>query len=127
MSCSTGRRAGGPGGRLPAAQLTLTLPPVSCYDSAGVSDLADSDATIAAVVTGPGSSSCAPFPEGETLYTFNRPTRGWKGTIPSDAFATITPLNGYGGGGGTDDLAIEGQTIAAASDDAIDIFTHAAR
>ena len=113
---------------LPAARLRLTLPLVSSYDSVGVSDLADSDATIAALVLGPSSSSCPPFPGmcGETLYTFNRPARGWQATIPSDAHATITPPAGYAGSGSTYLLAIEGQTIATATDDAIDIFTHAA-
>ena len=117
------------GRRQPAARLRLTLPPVSSYDSVGVSDLADSDTTIAALVIGPSSSSCAPYPGicGETLYTFNRPARGWKATVPSDAHATITPPAGYAVAGGAYLLAIDGQTIATATNDAIDIFTHAAR
>jgi hypothetical protein len=58
------------------------------------------------------------------LYTFSRPARGWRGTIRSDANATITPPDGYAG---TQLLAIEGQTIAAVSGQAIDIFAYTAR
>ena len=112
------------GTRLPTARLRLTPPPLGSSGCLDVVDLADSGGTIAALPVGPWSSSCPPFPGacGEMLYTFSRPARGWHGTIRSDANATITPPNGYGG-----TLAIEGQTIATASGDAIDIFAHTVR
>ena len=112
------------GTRLPTARLRLTPPPLESDGCVSVFDLAHSVGTIAALPVGPWSSNCPPFPRacGEMLYTFSRPARGWHGTIRSDANATITPPNGYGG-----TLAIEGQTIATASGDAIDIFAHTVR
>ncbi len=117
------------GTRLPTARLRLTPPPVSSAGCLAVSDLADSGSTIAALAVGPDSSSCDPFPGQcrEMLYTFSRPSRGWRGTIRSDANETITPPDGYAGDGGTYLLAIAGQTIATAGGKAIDIFAHAAR
>jgi hypothetical protein len=114
------------GMRLPTARLRLTPPPLDSSGCIDVRYLADSGGTIAALALGDWSSGCPPFPGAceEMLYTFSRPARGWRGTIRSDANATITPPDGYAG---TQLLAIEGQTIAAVSGQAIDIFAYTAR
>ena len=91
----------------------------------GIYAVAASGRTIAALVLGPTSSNCFPTNVcGETLYTFRRPPRGWKGTIPTESSAVILrqPLQLTAA-----PLAIEGQTIATGGHGAIDILTQTIR
>ena len=86
----------------------------------GIYAAAASGRTIAALVLGPTSSNCFPTNIcGETLYTFRRPARGWRGTIPTESSAVILrqPLQLFAA-----PLAIEGQTIATGGQGAIQIL-----
>ena len=113
-------RRGWSGRIRPAARLgPKSLPDDGRYTNS----LTASGATIAALVIGPWSSSCGvTLVCSETLSTFTRPHRGWRGTISADAEAEVTPpdLNGY-------PLAIAGSTIATGGQGAIDLFTHIKR
>ena len=116
-------RRGWSGRIRPAARLGPKPLPNDGESSRYSNSLAASGGMIAVLVIGPWSSSCGvTLICTETLHTFSRPRRGWKGTIPADASASVTPpdLNGF-------PLAIAGPTIATGGQSAIDIFTHTER
>ena len=90
-----------------------------------IGSVAASGRTIAALVLGPTGSDCFPTNIcGETLYTFRRPARGWRGAIPTESSARILrqPLQLSAA-----PLAIEGETIATGGHGAIDILRQTIR
>jgi hypothetical protein len=116
-------RRGWSGRIRPAARLGPKPLPNDGDSSRYTNSLAASGGMIAVLVIGPWSSSCGvTLICTETLNTFSRPRRGWKGTIPADASASVTSpdLNGF-------PLAIAGPTIATGGQGAIDLFTHTER
>jgi hypothetical protein len=116
-------RRGWSGRIRPAARLGPKPLPNDGESSRYTNSLAASGGMIAILVIGPWSSSCGvTLICSETLDTFSRPRRGWKGRIPADAGASVTPpdLNGF-------PLAIAGSAIATGGQGGIDIFTHTVR
>ena len=112
-------RRGWSGRIRPAAKLGPKPLPNDGESSRYTNSLAASGGTIAVLVIGPWSSSCGvTLWCGETLHSFSRPRRGWRGAISADAEASVTvpDLNGF-------PLAITGQAIATGGQGVIDIFT----